>query len=67
MGDSIDIDELDDLTETGTEAETGGGDSPSDQTTFEWGTAAKMIEWTLLLFVLLFIICLRTFFYLHNK
>ena len=59
MGNSIDIDDLDDLTVTEadaeTGAETGGGDPPSDQTTFEWGTAAKMIEWTLLLFVLLFI------------
>ena len=29
--------------------------TPSAQNKFEWGTASKMIEWTLLLFVLLFI------------
>ena len=29
--------------------------TPSAQNTFEWGTASKMIEWTLLLFILLFI------------
>tara|TARA_B100000686_G_scaffold303957_1_gene341189 strand:+ start:1272 stop:2132 length:861 start_codon:yes stop_codon:yes gene_type:complete len=30
-------------------------DSTSGQTKFEWGTASKMIEWTLLLFVILLI------------
>ena len=30
-------------------------DTPSAQNNFEWGTASKMIEWTLLLFILLFI------------
>ena len=29
--------------------------TPSAQNKFEWGTASKMIEWTLLLFTLLFI------------
>tara|TARA_B100000214_G_scaffold367185_1_gene337027 strand:- start:1599 stop:2459 length:861 start_codon:yes stop_codon:yes gene_type:complete len=44
--DDIDL-EVDNTEEVGT--------TPNERTTFEWGTASKMIEWTLLLFILLFI------------
>ena len=42
-------------TETETETTERVDNTPSSQNKFEWGTASKMIEWTLLLFVLLFI------------
>tara|TARA_Y100000817_G_scaffold256450_1_gene209766 strand:- start:4237 stop:5091 length:855 start_codon:yes stop_codon:yes gene_type:complete len=41
-------------TETETETKT-KGNTPNAQNKFEWGTASKMIEWTILLSVLLFI------------
>lgn len=59
MGNNVEsetvIEDAGETTEGTSEEDTIDIDTPRGQNKFEWGTAAKMIEWTLLLFTILFI------------